>query len=282
MARTCDICGRELAGRSRFCVHCEVEVPEKASAAPPVAPSRLAAQFQERGAGKESEKDVPDYSLAALSANLKEARDKFQRADALFSEGRVHPSASLLQAIAGQLKSDAEWQRHYEQLTQAIADAQAKAVQRARKLKHDPDRLRDYLTRSAVDLLAPEEICRLALEAADHLYRQKQTEGARQLLRLPLFKELPQGQLQREHQRLEHLAQRRGQWQHFWRSSAILAAVIPVSAGALLFWIWFALQLPFWILLVIAVLAALAGFFGLKPLRRWLEKKLGEGRDEDE
>ena len=281
MGQTCDVCGSQIADDARFCPSCGLEVADEPPQPPretPLSADRWQWE-EETGQRAQQQAGAQDYSLKEQAPDLVVTHDKLQRAAVLLAEGRVRQCAELLQSVRHQLGEDSGARQEFQQLAKAVKDAKADALQRAQRLLDDPDRLLQYITGPAVDQLSFEEVCRLALQAADNLCRRRDAENARRLLRLPAFRQLRNPKLRAEHKRLEELARRRSQREHTQRSLMIFTLVIVAAIPGLWIYLWI-LNLPTWLLWFIAALAAVALLWGIGPLRQWLRVKL-EGEDED-
>ncbi len=283
MTLVCDVCKRELPAGTQFCPQCGLEVVperEQASQRPPLEVD-VFDWDEDEGKPKDysvSQKQRPDDKLEQLVEMLRGA-------EARLANGQVLEAAATLKSVGSKVASHAKIKALHARLLKIVEDRQRIVREKCQQLcdEHDAERLCALLAGPAANELEPEQISRIAIDAARTFFDSRLADEAHELLRLPPFRTLRDEALVAEHRELDQLVHRRRQWQHWRQSAAILGSVILVAIFFLCIVVWLAWNGSTKIaLLLIAVVGSIAGAAVAfhAQIAVWIRTQLGDDGSE--
>lgn len=233
MALVCDVCNVTLPANTRYCPSCGLEVlTQRERVARPT-------PFDHDVFAWDEPADAPkDYVVSAQQqpdAKLTQLVESLRTVETQLADGRVLDAAAAIRQLKPRVASRPKLRAWHERLHHAIEKRRDRVRQRCRELIEslDADTLGSLLAGSAANELDPEEIARVALDAARKSYDARLADDAAELLRLPPFRTIRDDALIAEHRELDALVHRRRQWQHWRRSVAFLGSVIVVAVVVL-------------------------------------------------
>lgn len=235
----CDLCRCEVPSGKRFCPRCGVEIVpdrERASQAPPLAKD-VFDWNEPAGASSAygvSQRQHPVVAIDELSTMLHSAQSKLE-------DGDVREAAALLGRIRSQVARHASLRPVYEQLHRTIEARKRKIRARCKALADEGDgpRLVWMLAGPATNDMEPEEICDVALQAAQTLYDAEQADEANDVLRVASFRTVRDEAIVERHRELAALVGRRRYWQHWRRSMTVVGGTCILGGIGLVVWAWF-------------------------------------------
>jgi hypothetical protein len=198
-----------------------------------------------------------------------------------FDEGQILEASALLKQVKSDLKTSASIRPAFDRLSKRIEARKQSIRDRCKALvdARNSDQLVAFLAGQASNELDPEEICAVALDAAQSLFQAYHAEGASELLRLAPFRTLREEALVREHRELELRVHRLRARQHALKSFLFLGGIVVAgTVGLALF------ALTIWnvgtttiLLVLVCILMVAATLIALIPQWRvWFQSAIAE------